>query len=117
MKNLFAIIGLLLSTSFIAYAQQIERTEEYTFLELNTRCNKAKLSLTNNAHGTAITEHYDRKTSTLTDDERLLIAMNDLNGKGYKLKSTTVVAEKCRLKRVFMFYKTREKSNLLTRTD
>ena len=101
------LLGLLLLTSFFAQAQDEPRTEEYAFLELNTRCSKSNLSITNNSGGTIRSEEYNNKESILTDDERLLIAMNDLNAKGFKLKSTTVVADKCKFYRAFLFYKSR----------
>ncbi|MFK8058221.1 MAG: hypothetical protein AB8F78_18995 [Saprospiraceae bacterium] len=105
-KSIF-FLGLLLLTTVLANAQDAPRTEEYALLELSTRCSKSNLSITDNAGGTTLSEEYNSKQSILTDDERLLIAMNEMNAKGFKLKSTIVVADKCTFKKAFLFYKSR----------
>ena len=114
MNKYILLLGLLSFAFFTSNAQKIKRTEEYAFLEQSTHCSKGSLSVTNNAGGTTLREVYDRDESSLTDAERLLIAMNDLNAKGFKLKSTTVVSKKCRSKRAFLFFKSRPLGESLT---
>jgi len=107
-KLTFLVITLFF-ISTIASAQDSIRTEEYSVLELTSKCNIRRLTLTNNASGTIVHDTYNARKSQLTDNERILIAMNDLNGKGFNLKSTTVTSNRCKSLSAFHFLKTRIK--------
>jgi len=112
MNRLIFATMFFLVLGITSKAQEVQRTEEYAFLELSSHCTKKVLSITNNAKGTTKTATHQHKLSDLTDSERLLIAMNDLNGKGFRLKNSTVVADKCKSKRAFLFTKSRPKEGL-----